>query len=260
MELTLNCMMCTKLHGLGSSEYVSSPYYEDRATIHTCTRGHKNVTMVQSHKFEVLLESGANALLAGFTVEASTSTAAALERYFEFALQVLLTHRGMSREVYNLVFAEMSSQSERQLGAFMAQWAQEFGEAYSFPKNYLRNRNRVVHKGHMPAPDECSAFCGVVYGEIVKLQAKLAARCQDAINKVVMQDIEERQQKIWNKLGNDANYSTTGVNFYSIADMQSKDNYADQLAVYVKGREIMGAVLEMSRIAQALPESNLEGD
>jgi hypothetical protein len=261
VELTLGCMRCLTLDGRPSGDFVSAPYYEDRVTIHTCSKGHENVTMLQSHKFEVLLESGANALLAGFTVEAATSTAAALERYFEFALQALLTHRGMNPALYAQMFKEMSSQSERQLGAFMAQWAQEFGEAYSFPKDYSRDRNRVVHKGHMPTPEECRDFCGVVYGEIFGLQAKLRARCQDAINQVVMQDLVDRRTKIAAKVGKEAIFSTTtGTMFYSIANTQSKDNYADALTTYAEARKMMSGLLEMERVAQTLHESTLGDD
>src|SRR5271165_787884 len=41
---------------------------------------------MQSQKFEMLLDSGAAALLEGFTLEACASFAAALERFYEFSL------------------------------------------------------------------------------------------------------------------------------------------------------------------------------
>lgn len=253
MKLVLNCMKCLALDGHPIGEFADVPYYEDRIAIHQCSRGHQNATMLQSHKFEVLLESGANALMAGFTVEAATSMAAALERYMEFAAQVLLTHRNMPADLYVKMFKELSSSSERQLGVFTALWALEFFEVYIRPqKTYVEVRNRVVHKGHMPTPEECSAFCGVVYAEIFKLQAKLRERCQDAINKVVMQDLVDRQAKLSSKIGASATISTTGTMFYNIANLEAKDNFDDALAAYAKAREMIDSLVDIQRIAQGM--------
>ena len=57
MELTLSCMRCLTLDGRPSGEFVSAPYYEDRLTIHTCTKGHENVTMVQRDRKSTRLNS-----------------------------------------------------------------------------------------------------------------------------------------------------------------------------------------------------------
>lgn len=58
-------MECQKELGHPSFETFFLPYYEDRLTEVECSRHHKSVLLLQSQKFEVLLESGANALAGG---------------------------------------------------------------------------------------------------------------------------------------------------------------------------------------------------
>jgi hypothetical protein len=71
MEVFAFCMECQKELGHPTFEPFIVPYYDDRLGPAECSRGHKSVLLLQSQKFEVLLESGANALTAGFTFEAA---------------------------------------------------------------------------------------------------------------------------------------------------------------------------------------------
>jgi hypothetical protein len=72
-------------------------YYDDGVVHLECTRGHKTIQLIQSAKFEILMESGAAALLNGFTLEACASFSAALERFYEFALRVMCTARNSGK-------------------------------------------------------------------------------------------------------------------------------------------------------------------
>jgi hypothetical protein len=123
-------MECQKELGHPSFEPFFVPYYDDRVASIECSRGHKSSLLIQSQTFEVLLESGANALAAGFTLEAAASFSAALERFYEFFLKVFCIHRNMSHDVYDQMFKQIAKQSERQLGAFLTLYALEFGEIY----------------------------------------------------------------------------------------------------------------------------------
>jgi hypothetical protein len=128
-----------------------------------CSAGHKIAFLVQNTKFEMLLESGATALLEGFTLEACSGFYSALERFYEFALRVICHARGMCDENGNLsevfakTFAGMSRQSERQLGAFMLLHAMEFDEPYVPPSNLVAFRNNVIHKGEIPTLAEAQS-------------------------------------------------------------------------------------------------------
>ena len=71
MKTLATCMACSAEHGHPGNEIFLLPYYDDRIAYVTCSQGHKSAIVLQSAKFEVLLESGANALADGFTLEAS---------------------------------------------------------------------------------------------------------------------------------------------------------------------------------------------
>jgi hypothetical protein len=92
LEIFAVCMECQKELGHPRLEELCFvPYYDDRIAEVHCSRGHKSALMIQSPKFEVLLESGVDALAAGFTLEAAGTFSAALERFYEYGVQVLCT-------------------------------------------------------------------------------------------------------------------------------------------------------------------------
>ena len=149
------------------------------------SRGHKSAILLQSLKFEVLLESGANALLEGFTFEACAAFSAALERFYEFSLHVICIAHGMSEELFQKMYDEMARQSERQLGAFMMLYAVEFDEAHKLDKQIVEFRNGVIHKGVIPDLDEAKKFCSAVYEIIAGLYEKLSGKYSEHIRKLV---------------------------------------------------------------------------
>ena len=110
MQMFAMCMECVKKLGQPSFEPFWVSYYDDRIGYMECSQGHKTALLLQSQKFEVLLESGANALAAGFTFEAASTFSAALERFFEFCLQVISVHRNMSGGTYKEMFDSMARQ------------------------------------------------------------------------------------------------------------------------------------------------------
>src|SRR6202035_625643 len=100
MEVFAMCLECHKESGHSGLEPFFASYYDDRIAYVECSRGHKSALVLKSQRFEVLLESGAHALYRGFTFEAAASFSAALERFFEFAVKVLLIHRHLDQAVY----------------------------------------------------------------------------------------------------------------------------------------------------------------
>src|ERR1700738_4424007 len=88
MKLFTVCMECQKELGRPSFEPIVVDYYDEALAYIECSRGHKSAIMLQSQKFEILLETAANAFLEGYTIEAASSLSAAYERLFEFAINV----------------------------------------------------------------------------------------------------------------------------------------------------------------------------
>ena len=116
-------MKCQAELGHPSFEPIFAESFDERVISFTCRRGHDCHTLIQSPKFELLLDSGAAALDAGFTLEAVGAYAAALERFFEFSTRVICSHLGMNETTFSTMFSQMAAQSERQLGAFMTCYA-----------------------------------------------------------------------------------------------------------------------------------------
>jgi hypothetical protein len=236
MQIFAMCMECQKVLGHPSFEPFFVPYYEDRIAHITCSRGHKSVYVIQSQKFEVLMESGVNALAAGFTLEACASFSTALERLYEFALKVLATHCDVTEEAYNETYKEMSRQSERQLGAFLVLFALQFGSAYKPNRSIVEFRNSVIHKGLIPTPQEAHEFCSKVYSEILCVTERLQANLSEAMTRVVSADLQERYAKA------DANLPKTtiaGGMFFSLSARPIKHSFDDAFRSFQEAKEIL---------------------
>jgi hypothetical protein len=189
-------MECQVQLGPPSFEPIIVDYYDDGIAYVTCSAGHKTALLMQSSKFEILLASAATALLEGFTLEACASFSTALERFYEFALRVMCKAHSMPLDVHNKMFAQMARQSERQLGAFMALYAVEFGEPYKPNARIITFRNDVVHKGAIPTPEKAHEFCSSVYSSIVSLYEKLHAKHAAHITSVIVEGLHEKHTKV----------------------------------------------------------------
>lgn len=231
MKIFTMCMQCLHELGTPSFEPITAEYYEDRVSYITCSRGHKSALLLQSQKFEVLLASGANALFNGFTLEAAATFSAGLERFFEFALKVLCLHQGMPHDAYAAMFKQMARQSERQVGAFIAFYTLETGEAYIPNKKIIEFRNAIIHKGHIPTPHETAEFCSMVYDEIIHLYENIEKNAGDTIQKVVIADLLARSQQI---PIDTPRVTTSGENFFCIAHKEKKRNFREAYEEFIK--------------------------
>jgi hypothetical protein len=181
------------------TQYV--PYYDDMIVHFECSRGHKNFSVIDGQKFEVLLESGAAALHSGFTLEAAATFSTALERFFEFCTKAMLVHKGMDMALFDEMFKEMARQSERQFGAFMALHALVMGIPFVPNKDIAPFRNSVIHKGKIPTPEDAQTFCCNVHSEIFRTANLLRQNCQEAINTVMAEDLRIRKAKLPDRSG-----------------------------------------------------------
>ncbi len=239
--------------GHPSFEPIIADYYDDGIVYATCSAGHKTAQLVQSSKFEVLLESGAIALLEGFTFEAVANFSAALERFYEFALRVGCVARGLSPEPYASMFKEMAKQSERQLGAFMLLYAIEFGEAYKPDTKMSEFRNSVIHKGTIPTVEAATRYAAYVYETIFPLYRKLRDKHPDHVMAVVMQALMEKRAAVPEGMHVSTNTTTF---FFKGAQADAPSGFAKALEDFKKGRQVIaGAVPHMQALHDQLKPS-----
>jgi hypothetical protein len=103
----------------------------------------------------MLFEVGAYAILDGYYREAVSSFTTSLERFHEFAIRVFLDNTSKASDLFQNCWKHVSSQTERQLGAFIFLWASNFGQApVLLDSKQVKFRNEVIHKGVIPSREQ----------------------------------------------------------------------------------------------------------
>src|SRR5690348_16078313 len=128
MKVPVPCIVCSRGRKPGNLVFASGELDETGVVYAECEASHKTAVIYDARRYEVLLRSGAKALLGGFANEAIASLAAALERAYEFYIRVICRHRSIDDKQMVLAWKEVGSQSERQLGAFAFLYLIENGE------------------------------------------------------------------------------------------------------------------------------------
>lgn len=226
MRVTASCMECLKEFGFPDIQIFNLPYYENRIAIMECSHGHKSALVLQSQKFEVLMESGANAFLNGFTLEACATFYAALERTYEFAIRVFMRANKINDESFAGMFKEMARMSERQIGAFMVLYLLATGDVYRMDPKLSNFRNDIIHKGKIPNPEEAGKFCSNVYTNIINIANVLKKDFSEYVTQAVIADMIERQSSLEVDM---PKASTTGTVFFNLLSSDNKSNFHEAL-------------------------------
>lgn len=240
MKIFAMCMQCQAELGHPSFEPFLADHFDDGIAYIECSNGHKSAFLLQSLKFELLLESGANALLHGFTLEACASFSVALERFYEFSLHVICIAQGMPEELFEKLFKEMARQSERQLGAFMMLYAKEFGEIYKLEPKFVKLRNNVIHNGEIPDLEETKTFCSWVYETIIGLFEKLSGRYNEHIQTIMRHKLRAKRKKL---PANTSFSAHTGTMFFNISRTDNARSFTEALNSFATAQSVIaGAV------------------
>lgn len=159
-----------------------------------CRQGHRTVTILQEEKYEVLFEIGVNAIIDGYYREAVSSFAACLERFYEFAMTVLLEEAHVSRQEVMNTWKLVSTSSERQVGAFTFLWLRHFSEVPRLlSTKTIEFRNGVVHKGAIPTREQAISFGEAVLQVIFPKLRRLTTELQDSVYKAIFYTLNERR-------------------------------------------------------------------
>ncbi len=193
MKLPVSCMECLQENGepgaFGFVELRDDGRYEV-----PCPYGHQTVAILQQQKFEILFEIGAHAILDGYYREAVSSFTSSLECFYEYAIKAILEKTTGSEELCKKSWIEISSQSERWLGAFIFMWAAYFGEVPTLisvsklkfrTKDPVKFRNDVIHKGVIPTKDEAIRYGDAVLAVLIPCICTIQEKLPDMIRKLV---------------------------------------------------------------------------
>ena len=118
MRIPIVCSVCSA-ENQGIAAYYPDEMRDDGVYIGSCPSGHRVVVATQTLRHEMLFEVGLSALSDGYPRDAISSFAAAVERFYEFAVMVLLRSAAIPQDAVATAWKVVSSQSERQFGAFV---------------------------------------------------------------------------------------------------------------------------------------------
>lgn len=170
---------------------------DDDGLIHVqCPFDHIGVVILDSRRYEVLLNSAANALLDGYKNEAIAVLSAALERAYEFYLRVVFRAKGLDTSNFESTWKSVSSQSERQIGAFSFIYLLETGRPFEFKSRIPEIRNKIVHKGRIASQAEASEYAELVYECIKHIEDLIEDNYKKAAEVESTHEVEKQKQKV----------------------------------------------------------------
>lgn len=240
MEIIIPCLHCAdavlaKKGGFGPEGLVLSTramHVQDHSLYRaTCPEGHKLVAVLDHQPFELLFESGLEALVDGYFRESISSFAAALERLYEFSIRVQLISDNVAIDELETMWKLVGTQSERQLGMYVGLRTSKEGKPPPMLSPHLiKFRNSVIHKGYFPDGNEAFKFGDAVFKLIMAEVLRLDERHRDAVG----YEINARRKKACNALekGENPQFLNFGL---AVADR------ADRLfsGVVIKAQESM---------------------
>lgn len=211
MKLYLDCTAC-KFDSENQTDYgVVVEYNDEGFYTFECPSGHKNFVMLQNLKFEILFEIGANAILDGYYRESVSCFTASLEQFYEFCLQVFSKKNNVSMDNYLKSWKFLSNSSERQFGAFVYSYLNEFNELPLNPKIEKQKRefrNNVIHKGTIPTKIDVIDYGDYVRNIINSVMQKLReSMYSQEMEKVIVENMI-------NKANQNHHYDTSSVIYY----------------------------------------------
>jgi hypothetical protein len=159
----------------------------------TCKQGHKIVAVLQNPKYELLFDLGGLALLDGYTREAVSSFAVALERFYEFCIKLFFIDLKIDQSTYKEYWKNVSNQTERQFGCFNTAYLTLFKKNPVLLSNSdVEFRNRVTHKGYIPSVKEVFEYGNTVGASIQIITKEFIAYSKD----VFMHEVFSRFQSM----------------------------------------------------------------
>jgi hypothetical protein len=204
----------------------------------TCKKGHESVTCLQQMKFELLFDLGVYAMLDGYYREAVSSFTAALERFYEFFIEVQCDRAGIDQATFEKAWKHVSNESQRQLGGFIFLYLLEM----KHPPSILRTeevgfRNAVIHKGRIPSRTEAMDYGDRVSEIILEGLAEVRRKDEPAIHRAI-----QRHMKRLNTLAAGSNLATmTALTMISVTRSVSEPQ--PTLVEWIKMLEIQRAIL-----------------
>jgi hypothetical protein len=231
MRINISCPQCAQAAG-GFAVFHIEEIREDGLYTGKCPQGHDLLVATQTLRHEMLFEIALNAIVDRYRREAISSCAAAVERFFEFAITVLARNRGVAAHIFDAAWKAVAARSERQLGAFTFLYTVSFGEVPRLLNDRtVKLRNDVIHRGMLPDQKQVLEFGAAAYEVIQTGVRKLRAECIDDVNAALSEHVGGIAEKMGSAYPRAFQVTPTALNV--IQDLsQGYPPFEDVLARY----------------------------
>lgn len=183
-----------------------------------CDKGHKCITIIDNIDFEILYEYGLNAIADGYYREAVSSMTSAMERYFEFFVKTVLRASAVEFSTIDKTWKIISSQSERQLGAYIMFYCQTFKDSPPLlsPNKEIPFRNSVIHKGYIPSKNEAidygNSTMHIIESSLIELKNKYPKETKETFDHYGYKKVAEKEMKrIEKETGREQNFACVNI-------------------------------------------------
>jgi hypothetical protein len=203
-------MLCFQEKGEPSPLAIEVEYTNDERLLGRCPYGHEGAIAVQNFDCEVLFDMGGMAFQDGFTREAVTAFAAALERAYELYVRVIFERENeppswddksaeaQSFKRLDSVFDPLWKQhlgklSERQLGAFMVLFALNERDAPPLlSTEWVAFRNKCTHQGVIPGRGKALGYGREVMRIIEQIRKTTFEKYREALSRVTHKHLVQK--------------------------------------------------------------------
>ena len=212
-----------------SIEWIELDVQDVQAYIFECPKGHNWGVNVQEFKYETLFQSGANAFIDGYYAESILTITAAIERFHQFAIELICLKQGVQYENIQTTFKFVSNQSERQLGAYYFLYLIDMKQEPNKMSNSMGTfRNKVIHKGYLPSKQEAEKYLKYAYEYIFQNYRILTSegKC-DKVGELIRKVLKKGNEKLQQLTGNDKVRIWVSNNATFLNHAQNLDNLDD---------------------------------
>lgn len=166
MKHQIICHECHASNPKGNSVWAIGEVQSELFAICYCSNGHTLIEDFSHDLFDILYTSAINALLDSYYSESIMSFTASLERAYELYIKLFLSHSGLSLQLIDEFWKELSNQSERQYGTFCSVYITVEKYCWKSEQNQIKFRNKVIHKGHIATRAEAETYAKYVTSQL----------------------------------------------------------------------------------------------
>ena len=133
---------------------------------YTCSKGHQYFYVLQIERFEMLYKLAIHEFLENNFRACVINCAAALERFYEFFLQVVFHDNGYSSEkFFEEIWLPIKDRSKRQEDLFKDTYIEltSIEKPPVLKDTYRKFRNHIVHQGEFPKKEQTRDFADTIF-------------------------------------------------------------------------------------------------